>query len=82
MTVRLSPMGEQHLLRQSVHLGIGEDDKLLVGRRVVPELLAFLLKKLLHLHGYVGIKLIGRQSNFCKNFLKLIFSTFFNKNCI
>ena len=53
MAVSLPPMGEQHTTAQLFDFGIGQDDKLLVGRRIEPELVALLLKDTFHLHGHV-----------------------------
>jgi len=53
MALGLSPVGEVHLGGQFLDLGVGQDDELLVGGRVEPELVAFLLEDALHLHGHV-----------------------------
>ena len=47
------PLRELYLLRQSLHLLVGQDDELLVGGRVKIELVASQQEHLLHLHGFL-----------------------------
>lgn len=61
-------MGELDVLRESLYLGIGQNDELLVGGRVDVELIALLLEYLLHAHGHIvsmagqfHVEVVGEQ---------------------
>ena len=68
MVVVRPPVGEADVLRQLLHLLVGQDDELLVGGRVEIELIAVLLENLFHLHGFfygvtgqLEVEVVGKQ---------------------
>ena len=54
MLAGLTEMSEDEVLRQSLHLRIGQHDELLVGGGVYEELITFLLEDALHLHSHLN----------------------------
>ena len=59
MDVGLSPMGKFHLLLQALDDVVGQDDELLVGGRLEPELITLFLEHPTHLHSLVNA--VARQ---------------------